>query len=135
MLKDILERLYAKYNHKRFIPPDPLQFVYKYDEVSDMEIAGLLAAVLAYGRVGQIEKSVTKLLKFMGNSPYKFVMNFNSNSRDTLRGFKHRFTTGDDISDLLGLLKGVLGEYGCIEQFFLAGYDDDIVAGLSSFLR
>jgi len=74
-IKDILERLYTRYNHKKFIPPDPLQFVYRYSAPADMEIAGLLSAVLAYGRVQQIEKSLTDLFGRMGKSPFEFVRN------------------------------------------------------------
>jgi hypothetical protein len=43
-IKTVLEKLYDKYNHREFIKPDPLQFVYHYSKPRDMEIAGLLAA-------------------------------------------------------------------------------------------
>ena len=81
-LKEVLERLYSKYNHRDFIKPDPLQFVYQYSDPADMEIAGFLAAELAYGRVNQIEKSVANLLGRMGNSPFEFVRNFDKKGRD-----------------------------------------------------
>jgi len=136
MLKDVLEELYSKYNRARLIKPDPLQFVYKYSEAADMEIVAFLAADLAYGRVQQIAKSLTKLLALMGESPWAFVCDFNEDRRETLRTFKHRFTTGDDISDLLALLKRVLLECGSIEKFFLRGYnpaDANIVPALTTF--
>lgn len=135
-IKDMLERLYAKYNYKRFIPPDPLQFVYQYTNRSDMEIAGFLSAVLAYGRVRQIEKSLTNLLGRLGNSPFEFVLNFGKDQRGQLQDFKHRFTTGDDISDLLGLLQIVLSRFGSIEEFFVQGYnssDKNTIGALSKF--
>ncbi|MHC4742785.1 MAG: TIGR02757 family protein [Planctomycetota bacterium] len=122
-LGDVLEELYEKYNHAELIKPDPLQFIYNYTEPADMEIVGFLAADLAYGRVQQIETSLTKLLSLMEPSPWAFVCNFNQDRRDMLSSFKHRFTTGDDISDLLELLSRVLLEYGSIEDFFLAGYE------------
>ncbi|MFC1675649.1 TIGR02757 family protein [Planctomycetota bacterium] len=135
-IKIILDGLYERYSHKSFIPPDPLQFVYRYAEPCDMEITAFLSASLAYGRVKQIENSLTDLLGRMGPSPYDFVMSFGSKQRKLLRNFKHRFTTGDDISDLLTLLKAVLAEYGSIEKFFLIGYssnDADIIPALSRF--
>ncbi|MBN2136472.1 MAG: TIGR02757 family protein [Sedimentisphaerales bacterium] len=136
ILKDVLEKLHRRYNRRRLIAPDPLQFVYKYADTRDMEIAGFLAADLAYGRVGQIEKSVTQLLGLMGENPYCFVRNFNDAGRRRLRGFKHRFTTGEDISDLLELLRWVLCRHESIEGFFLAGYDPEeanIIGALSRF--
>ena len=135
-IKNILERLYARYNHRQFIPPDPLQFVYKYSSREDMEIAAFLSAILAYGRVQHIERSLTNLFARMGNSPFEFVKNFDAKKRAKLKGFKHRFTSGDCLSDLFWLLKKILNQYGSIEEFFLAGYnpsDKNIIPALSRF--
>jgi len=135
-IKPLLEKLYKKYSCKENIPPDPLQFVYKYKNPADMEIVALLSAMLAYGRVQQIEKNLTTLFTSLGQSPFDFVINFNKAKRRTLADFKHRFNTGDDISDLLILLKKVLNEYGTLEKFFLAGYspkDKNIVPALTTF--
>ncbi len=135
-IKDALERLYAKYNHRYLIKPDPLQFVYRYSGRADMEVAGLLAAVLAYGRVEQIEKSLDGLLRRMGDSPFEFALNLDEKKRRKIEDFKHRFTTGSDIAELLALLKKVLNEYGSIEKFFVEGYtntDKNVIPALSRF--
>jgi uncharacterized protein (TIGR02757 family) len=135
-LKVVLDKLYNKYNRRELIRPDPLQFVYHYSKPADMGIAALLAAELAYGRVQQIQKSLTDLLGRMGTSPFEFVLNFDKQKRRKLKNFKHRFTAGDDISDLLELLKKVLNQYGSIEEFFVLGYNPDdknIIAALSIF--
>jgi len=136
IIKDVLEKLYRKYNHRDLIKPDPLQFVYRYDNPSDMEVAAFLAADLAYGRVEQIQKSLTNLFERMGKSPHAFVKGFGKAERKSLKGFKHRFTTDRDISDLMMLLKKVLNRYAGIEEFFIQGYnrgDRNIVPALSKF--
>src|SRR4030042_3608685 len=92
-----LERLYARYNHRAFVPPDPLQFVYRFSERADMELAGFLASALAYGRVRQIGRSLPQVFDRMNWAPYDFTMRLNGAGRASLRTFKHRFTTGDDI--------------------------------------
>ncbi len=135
-IKDVLERLYEKYNHRNCIKPDPLQFVYRYKKPADMEVAGLLSAVLAYGRVQQIEKDLNDLFSRMGASPYAFVRDFNKAKRLKLRNFKHRFTTGKDIADLFMVLQKVLQKKGSIEKHFLSGYnksDENIIPALSRF--
>jgi len=135
-IEQVLERLYRKYNHRDLIKPDPLQFVYRYSVPSDMEIVALLAASLAYGRVQQIQKSLTDLFERMGESPYAFVQGFDKAKRERLNGFEHRFTTGEDISDLLALLKKVLKRYGNIQSFFVEGYspnDKNIIPALTRF--
>jgi uncharacterized protein (TIGR02757 family) len=134
--KLLLEKLYKKYNRKENIPPDPLQFVYKYQKAHDMEIAALLSAMLAYGRVSQIEKSLTNLFARMGKSPFEFVVNFDKAKRLSLTDFKHRFNTGNDISDLFISLKKVLNKYGSLEKYFLTGYsskDRNIIPALTAF--
>ena len=135
-LRFVLDKLYDKYNHRQFIKPDPLQFVYHYSKPADMEVAALLAASLAYGRVQQIEKNLNDLFGRMGTSPYAFVMNFDKAGRQKLNSFKHRFTTGRDISDLLSVLKKVLRQKGSIEKHFSSGYnkgDENILPALSRF--
>ncbi len=134
--KALLDRLYKRYNRRELIPPDPLQFVYKYRRNSDREIVAFLSAALAYGRVEQIQKSLTNLFARIGAGPYDFVIAFNKTRRKKLTSFKHRFTTGDDIADLLTLFKKVLGKHGSIENFFLVGYgpnDANIIPALTSF--
>ncbi|MCF7954267.1 MAG: TIGR02757 family protein [Phycisphaerae bacterium] len=135
-LVSALDALYQKYNHPQFIGEDPLQFVYKYSDPADMEIAGFFASALAYGRVQQISKSLEKLFAIMGDSPAAFVRQFKPNDRRRLRDFKHRFNTGGDIADLTALLKQVINKHGSIEEYFLTGYSDSdasILPALTNF--
>jgi uncharacterized protein (TIGR02757 family) len=72
----------------------------------------------------------------MGKSPYAFIRNFGKAEHKSLKGFKHRFTTDRDISDLLMLLHKILNQYGSIEKFFIQGFnpaDINIVPALSKF--
>ncbi len=136
MTKGLLEKLYARYNHRSFVPPDPLQFAYRYSDRRDVEIAAFLASALAYGRVRQIERSLTQLFDRMENSPYEFTARFDGRARAGLRTFKHRFTTGDDIADLLVRFRCVFAEYGDLESFFLEGWhagDTTVLPALSRF--
>jgi uncharacterized protein (TIGR02757 family) len=135
-IRDVLEKLYKRYNRRELISPDPLQFLYRYSKPADIEITAFLASALAYGRVQQIEKSLNNLLVRMGDSPSEFVINFDRDKRKTLKDFKHRFTTGDDISDLLTLLRTVISRHGSIERYFARGYnpgDRNIIPALSEF--
>jgi len=135
-IRDVLEKLYQRYNRRELISPDPLQFLYRYSNPADVEITAFLASAMAYGRVQQIEKSLENLLGRMGDSPYEFVIHFNRDKRQILKDFKHRFNTGDDISDLLTLLRTIVNRCGSIEQYFALGYnpgDRNIIPALSNF--
>lgn len=135
-LRATLDRVYARYNRQQFIGSDPLQFAHRYPDRADAEIAAFLAAALAYGRVQQIERCLTQLFDRMDDAPYEFASRFDRRRRTRLRSFKHRFTTGDDLSDLLALFRRVLDEHGSLEAFFLRGYRDEhanVLPALSAF--
>lgn len=123
-IKDVLDRLYKTYNRFDRIAPDPLQFVHHYASREDREIVGFLCAVLAYGRVAHIQKSVTNLLARLGDSPHEFVLQLDASRKKDLASFTHRFNTGQDVYHVLLAVKHLLEECGSLEQAFLLGYDD-----------
>ena len=121
-----LDDIFEKYNKRELVVPDPLQFLYNYDRLVDREIAGLIASSLAYGRVQQILISIAKVLDVMGDSPYDFIHSKTFEELDEIySGFKHRFTTGNDIALFLDALRDITAETGSIEAAFMQGYSDD----------
>ncbi|MBQ9419860.1 MAG: TIGR02757 family protein [Synergistaceae bacterium] len=133
-LKFFLEGLYYTYQRRELINPDPLYFLYEYHDVRDLEIVGLVASSLAYGRVAQIMKSVEKVLACLTDSPHKFLMT-NKNFEIVPENFKHRFTTGEDINNLLANISDVIRAYDSLENFFgdCLGTSDNIFAALDKF--
>ncbi len=118
-IRNALECVYDKYNRREFLEPDPVQFIFKYDDVLDREIVALLASSLAYGRVAQIILSVQKLLSRMGASPRDFVENNSAESfTKKMSGFKHRFTDGIQIAALLFNVRKNILKYGSLEGLF-----------------
>ncbi len=123
--KHTLEGLYEKYNRREYVHPDPLEFLYDYPAVRDREIVGLIASGLAYGRVGQILKSVRKVLEKMPG-PAEFVADGDKKEfGKVFRDFKHRFTTGEELAGLLAGIKHVVEEYGSLNRCFLTGMKKD----------
>jgi uncharacterized protein (TIGR02757 family) len=121
-LKEELDRLYLYYNDRKFVHPDPLEFLYDYDDIKDREIAGLVASSLAYGRVTQIIRSVELVLTRMVPAPSVFL---GQSSEDliyrTFSDFKHRFTTGKELSCLLVNIKNAIIKYGSLNACFTTG--------------
>jgi uncharacterized protein (TIGR02757 family) len=114
-LKAFLEGLYFVYNRRELVQPDPLSFLYRCDDLLDREVVGLVASSLAYGRVTQILKSVEKVLIPMGERPHVFLLREKSKLRGLFKDFKHRFTTGAQMADLLERASEILHEYGSLE--------------------
>ena len=134
-----LEEIYERYNRKSYIGSDPLGSLYRYEGTEDREIVALVSSSLAYGNVKQIERNIERILNIMGDSPRNFLMESTDRSlKSSFAGFKHRWTTGEDISWLLGGAKRVIREYGSLEECFLSGHDEeeaDIIPALTGFVE
>jgi uncharacterized protein (TIGR02757 family) len=118
-LKKTFDDIYAEYHHPKYIGLDPLVCVRRFRDGGSCEAVGLLAAVLAYGRVEIIVRNVDAVMGIMGDEPINFIMN--APYRDKLKlldKFKHRFNDGRDIAALLESIKAVTLEYGSLEGCF-----------------
>ena len=123
-LKHQLDRLYSRFDSRSWVHPDPLEFLYRYAHTRDREIAALVASSLAYGRVAQILKSVSLVLKKMEDSPFFFLKNSSpADISNLFRDFRHRFTSGHDLSQVLIAVKKVLEKHGSLYFCFLSAYD------------
>ena len=135
--KEKLDRLFLRYQARRWVHPDPLEFLYAYPEERDREIVGLISASLAYGRVAQILKSVSAVLEKMGPSPREFLLSSTDGGlRKTYSGFKHRFTTAEDLINLLRGIRAVCDRYGSLHACFMDAHREchDTVYEALSFL-
>lgn len=120
----VLEELYERYNKRVPGLPDPVDFLWRYDDPSDREIAGLVAAALAYGRVAQIMNSVEAALERM-DGPAKFTRQCSTRSVEkTFSGFRHRFCSGAQLAALLNGIRRVVGTYGSLERCFQRSLDE-----------
>jgi uncharacterized protein (TIGR02757 family) len=135
-LRDRLDSLYHGFNAAASLT-DPVELVRPYQSGSDREVAGFIAAGLAFGNVVAVMASVRAVLARMGPSPAAFVRQF-----DPLRharffdGFVHRWTRDRDIVALLLVLRQMMDRSGSIEGFFAEGDDpgaSDIAPALESF--
>ncbi|MEW5736418.1 MAG: TIGR02757 family protein [Thermodesulfobacteriota bacterium] len=119
-----LEALVRRYHKRSFVHPDPLEFLYRYERLEDREVAGFVAASLAYGRVAQILASVERALAPLGPHPARFLAETPAGGMNALYcGFVHRFCTDRDLACLLSALGGLIRAYGSLGRAFAAGFD------------
>lgn len=134
-----LDAIYDQYNKRKFVHPDPLEFLYSCKNTRDREIAGLIASSLAYGKVAQILKSASFVLGEMGESPYLFLQGATKKTLlKTFKNFKHRFADGADLASLLSGAKKIINRFGSLNKCFVAGMaenDKNIVPGMSFFVN
>lgn len=136
--KKALEQQYNFYNDRKFVHPDPLEFLYDYKDVRQREIVGLVASSLAYGQVNQILKSVSKVLNVMGTEPSEFILKTGAKELKYLfKDFKHRFTTGEELAGFLANTGHVIRKYGSLYECFESGYkkEKDLPAAILNFSK
>ncbi len=138
-LAPFLDQLHRRYHDPRFLSSDPLEIAHRYSDPWDQECVALLAAVLAYGNVKQIRRSVEDALQRMGRrvgpaGPAAFVRGLRcpreiKNAQLDFQGFVHRFNRGEDLVSLFRLLERSWREHGSLGAHFLrdlAPADEDI---------
>jgi uncharacterized protein (TIGR02757 family) len=120
-MRERLDALYERYNRREYVHPDPVEFLYRYEDVRDREVVGLIASSLAYGRVKQILKSVSNVLERMKHPAHFLDVSTPRSIGKEFTGFKHRFTTDDELVALLVRIKLIREEYGTLESCYCVG--------------
>lgn len=132
-----LDRLHETYHTRKHLGTDPIQFVHRYHLPADQEVAGLIAASLAYGNVASIHRSTAEVLNRMHLAPAEFLASTGETDiRRIMAGFRHRWTGEDELGDLLIGIKRVAAEHGSLGQLFLAVDEKgpDVMAGLTHWV-
>ncbi len=136
-IKDRLDDLYEQYNCREYITPDPLAFLYDYEDTRDREVVGLIASCLAYGRVEMIMSTVRQLLKGLEGHPFDWLYGaVEGDIRKLTRGFVYRFARESHLAALLLGIRQVIREVDSIEACFYHGmktcvHENEIIAGLA----
>ena len=121
-LKAYLEEKHHQYNCEGFIESDPIQIPKQFEDPRDIEIAGFLAATIAWGQRKTIISNMNKLLNQMGNTPYDFIMQVEEEDLEIFRNFKHRTFNGEDCIFFLRSLKNIYQHHNGIQSVFEETY-------------
>ena len=137
-LKAFLDERVAQYNCPSFIEDDPISVPHRYQKREAIEIAGLLAAVLAWGKRSVAIRKCRELLARMDDAPHDFVLNHRPADLKRLFGFKHRTFNMTDALYFVRFLRHCYQQYPTLEELFLQGMsdqEDSIENGLVHFQK
>ena len=118
-LQDFLEKKVLEYNHPSFIEKDPVSVPHRFSIKQDIEIAGLFAAVFAWGNRITIVRKSNELLKTMDDAPFDFIKNHETTDLKRLLQFKHRTFNSTDLLYFIRFLKSHYGQNNSLESAFL----------------
>lgn len=117
-LKEFLDGKVEQYNNQGFIQSDPIQIPHQFTLKEDIEIAGFLTATIAWGKRKMIIDNANKILNFMGNSPYDFLIQHKEYQLDRIEGSIHRTFNAIDFRFFIKSLKNIYQNHNGLESVF-----------------
>jgi uncharacterized protein (TIGR02757 family) len=133
-LKEFLDEKADRYNTREFITSDPVSIPHRFTKQQDIEIAGLFAAVLAWGQRKTIINKTSDLLDRMGNAPHDFLLNHRSKDLRAFEDFKHRTFNSTDLLYFISFLQHYYQKHQSLESAFLIDASHaNVESALSSF--
>ena len=134
-MKDFLEEKYRQYNSPEFIQSDPVSIPHLFSKKEDREIAGFLAATIAWGQRPTILRNARKLMQWMDDDPHRFILHFTDDDLNPFRKFVHRTFHGDDCIYFLQALRHIYKNHNGLESAFATGMapaDKDLKNGIAN---
>jgi uncharacterized protein (TIGR02757 family) len=118
-LKKFFDDKVKQYNQVSFIKDDPVCIPHLFSKPADIEIAGLFAAVFAWGNRTTIINKSKELMAMMDNSPHDFCLNHTARELQKLEVFKHRTFNATDLFYFIDFIKHHYTQHTSLETAFV----------------
>lgn len=105
-------------DYEQFISFDPISIPKRFTKPQDIEIASFFACVLAWGQRVTIIKNTNLLMHWMGEEPYRFILEHSDNELKQFERFVHRTFNGTDCLYFIAILKEMYTESQSMECYF-----------------
>jgi len=117
-LKEFLDEKVELYNRPAFIESDPISIPHQFTKKQDIEIAGFLAATIAWGNRKMILRNANRMIELLDGSPYDFIVNHREKDLARMEGFVHRTFNSVDLIYFLKALQNIYRNKGGLENIF-----------------
>lgn len=134
-LKELLDAKVDLYERPDFIPADPISIPHRYSRRQDIEVAGLLAATIAWGNRKAIVSKANQMADRLGSDPFDFVMCASDSQIDALSSFVYRTFQKEDLPSMVrGLRRAYsLAPSLSLEDLFLPSDGETLRDGIARF--
>ena len=121
MLKTQLDEYIKQYETEEFIKDDPVQFIHRFKNRNDIEIAGFIASMFAYGKREVFIEKLNYIFNTMDNNPFEYVKNFDF-KHNNIKNCDYRFSKDCDLIQILKILNILYNENETLESLFEYSY-------------
>ncbi len=117
--KKDLDSLVMRFETSGFIKDDPIQFLHKFKSKQDIELAGFISSLFAYGNRKMFIKKLEDLFSRTDNDIANYIKNGNFKN---LKGIEYRFAKDYDIIPIFNILHSLYTESKGLEELFKYAY-------------
>ncbi len=134
-LKSFLDEKAEHYECLDFIEDDPIQIPHLFIKKEDIEIAGFLTSIIAWGQRKTIINNAKKLMLWMDNDPHNFLLHHEDSDLKQFTSFVHRTFNADDLLYFIYRLSKMYKEEGGLEDVFTRLYteSESLQVAIASF--
>lgn len=132
-IKQFLDRKVDEYNQPSFIQGDPICIPHLFRKKQDIEIAGLFAALFAWGNRKIIIDKCHELMVRMDSRPYDFILNHTPSDLKRLLNFRHRTFQDADLLFFIQFLNHHYTKQDSLELAFFPSSGMTAEQGLNHF--
>ncbi|MEN9333907.1 MAG: hypothetical protein RLY35_1087 [Bacteroidota bacterium] len=133
-VKELLNEAMDRYNRLSFIELDPISIPHRFKKKKDIEVSGLMTALISWGNRKAILQTASQWMEMMDDSPFDFIQSASSAEVKTLSKKIYRTFQGTDMEDLVLALRGIYQRYSSLEEVFLEGFSQgDSCKGIMAF--
>lgn len=136
-LKPRLDRLVEQVDVAARIAADPVRFPRRYEEPRDVEVAAVVAALLAFGRVDLFGPVVERLCVEMDQrgGPYRWVEGYDAGARAQIAGVYYRWIRVAELDALFRMLQAVYRRHTSLGELWAPGPAETSLGGAIDTLR
>jgi uncharacterized protein (TIGR02757 family) len=130
--KSELDSLAEKYETLDFIKDDTVQFIHRFKDKEDIELAGFIASLFAYGNRKMFISKLNDLFLRADNDISNFIKN---GDFSCLKGIEYRFSKDYDIIPVFKILNTLYTESKGLEELFSYSFTPDRGEKYDEFLQ
>jgi uncharacterized protein (TIGR02757 family) len=136
-LQELLDEKFNQFNCEEFIETDPIQIPKMFADNKNIEIAGFLTAIIAWGNRKMIIKNSMRMIELMDNNPLDFIVNHKEKDLKRFNGFVHRTFNEVDIKFFIESLKNIYLNHNGLEGIFIDNFkkNNEIRKTISAFRK
>lgn len=126
--KKELDALLENLSIETFIANDPISIPKRFNTKEDVEISAFFASILAWGQRVTIINNTNKLMHWMGEEPYQFILHHSDNELKAMKKFVHRTFNSTDLLYFIEVLKHFYSNGNSLENYFVGETTKDKIS-------